>query len=111
MWYSGIDQHQRDSVITTYGPDGPRVKQARVPNTPRALQAYCAQFPGPHRAVVESTGSWYWLADCLAALGVELRLAHATRLKAICAAKVKTDQVDPTRWRCCCAPISSRRPT
>lgn len=94
MWYSGIDQHKRDSVITTYGPDGPRVNQARVPNTPLALQAYCAQFPGPHRAVVESTGSWYWLADCLAALGVELRLAHATRLKAICAAKVKTDQVD-----------------
>jgi len=38
MWYSGIDQHQRDSVLTTYGPSGPRVKQARVPNSPLALQ-------------------------------------------------------------------------
>jgi transposase len=94
MWYSGIDQHKRDSVITTYGSDGPPVKQARVPNTALQLERYFAQFPGPHRAVVESTGAWYWLADTLAALGVDLVLAHATRVKAIAAAKVKTDQVD-----------------
>lgn len=94
MWYSGIDQHKRDCVITTYGPDGPRVKQARVASAPLALQQYFADFPGPHQAVVESTGSWYWLADVLAALGVALVLAHATRVRAISAAKVKTDQVD-----------------
>jgi transposase len=94
MWYSGIDQHKRDSVITTYGPDGPRVKQVRVANTPLTLAQYFADFPAPHKAVVESTGGWYWLADVLAPLGVELVLAHATRLKAISAAKVKTDQVD-----------------
>jgi len=94
MWYSGIDQHKRDSYLTTYGADGPAVKHARVPNTPLQLQRYFAQFPGPHQAVVESTGAWYWLADTLAALGVALVLAHATRLTAIAAAKVKTDQVD-----------------
>jgi transposase len=94
MWYSGIDQHKQFCVITTYGADGPRVKQARVASTPLALQQYCAEFPGPHRAVVESTGGWYWLADTLAPRGVELVLAHATRVKAIAAAKVKTDQVD-----------------
>lgn len=94
MWHSGIDQHKPYCVITTYGAEGPRVKQARVASTPVALQQYFAAFPGPHQAVVESTGGWYWLADTLAALGVELVLAHATRLKAIAAAKVKTDQVD-----------------
>src|SRR5260370_10015257 len=94
MWYSGIDQNQRHSVIATYGPDGPRVKPVRVVNTPLALARYFADFPAPHKAVVESTGDWYWLADVLAPLGVELVLAHATRLQAIWAAKVKTDQVD-----------------
>jgi len=94
MGYSGIDQHKRDSVITTYGPDGPAVKQARVPNTALQLERYCAHFPGPHRAVVESTGGWYWLADVLTTQGIDLVLAHATRVKAIAAAKVKTDQVD-----------------
>jgi hypothetical protein len=94
MWYSGIDQHQQSCVITTYGPEGPRVEQARVASTALELARYFAEFSGPHKAAVESTGGWYWLADTLAALGVELVLAHATRVKAIAAAKVKTDRVD-----------------
>ena len=40
IWYSGIDQHKQFSVITTYGPEGPRVKQARVASTPLALETY-----------------------------------------------------------------------
>jgi transposase len=94
MWYTGIDQHKEFCVLTTYGAEGPRVKQARVPSAPLALQTYFAEFPGPHQAVVESTGAWYWLADLLARLEVDLVLAHATRVKAIAAAKVKTDKVD-----------------
>jgi transposase len=94
MWFTGIDQHKAFCLLTTYGAEGPRVKQARVPSAPLALQDYFAAFPAPHRALVESTGAWYWLADLLAALGVELVLAHATRVKAIAAAKVKSDKVD-----------------
>ncbi len=94
MYYSGIDQHKRDCMITTYDADGRRVKQQRVPNSRDRLRRYFAEFTGPHRAVVESTGFWYWLADLLDELGVELTLAHATRLKAIAAAKVKTDRLD-----------------
>jgi len=94
MYYSGIDQHKRDCMITTYDADGHRVKQQRVPNDGHRVRAYFAQFAGPHRAVVESTGFWYWLADLLDEVGVELLLAHAPRLKAIAAAKVKTDRLD-----------------
>ena len=94
MYYSGIDQHKRDSFITTYDSNGTVVKQMRVRNSPLLIRSYFSQFSGPHKAVVESTGSWYWLADLLKNLGVELTLAHATRLKAISAAKVKTDKVD-----------------
>jgi hypothetical protein len=56
---------------------------------------------GPHRAVVESTGAWYWLADALAGLGVELALPHPTRVKAIAAAKAKSDKVDSDTSPCC----------
>lgn len=94
MYYSGIDQHKRDSFITTYDSNGTVVKQARVRNSPLLIRDYFTQFPGPHKAVVESTGSWYWLADLLRKNNVELTLAHATQLKAISAAKVKTDKVD-----------------
>ena len=43
MWYTGIDQHREFCVLTTYGPDGPRVKQARVPSTALALAPYFVQ--------------------------------------------------------------------
>src|SRR5260370_23276312 len=91
MWYSGIDQHKRDSVIATYGPDGPRVKQARVANTPCALAQYFAAFPAPHKAVVESTGGWYWLSDLVAPLRVELTLAPTPPLTTIFSPKVQND--------------------
>ena len=94
MYNSGIDQHKRDCMITTYDADGHRVKQQRVPNDRHRVRGYFAHFTGPHCAVVESTGFWYWLADLLEELGVDLTLAHATRLKAIAAAKVKTDRLD-----------------
>lgn len=94
MYYSGIDQHKRYSVIATYDADGQLVKHARVPNDRPRLLAYFTALEGPHHAVVEATGNWYWLADTLANTGVDLCLGHAKRLKAISAAKVKTDTID-----------------
>jgi transposase len=44
--------------------------------------------------VVETTGSWYWIADLLREHGAELKLAHAAKVQAITAAKVKTDSID-----------------
>ncbi|MDO8665081.1 MAG: IS110 family transposase [Gemmatimonadales bacterium] len=97
MFYSGIDQHKASSVITTLTADGERVAQATVPNERLLLRQYFAQFPGPHKAVVESTGRWYWLRDLLVPAGVELELAHAKLLRLISGAKVKTDANDADR--------------
>jgi transposase len=92
--YSGIDQHKLDSVITTYNASGERLRQRRLRNDRSAIVRYFAEFPGPHRAVVDTSGRWYWLRDLLVAHGVDLQLAHAKRLKAISTAKVKTDAID-----------------
>jgi transposase len=94
MYYSGIDQHKASSVITTLTADGERVTQVTLPNRRRVLRQYFTQFPGPHKAVVEATGRWYWMRDLLVPAGIELELAHAKLLKAIAYAKVKTDAVD-----------------
>jgi hypothetical protein len=92
--YSGIDQHQRTSVITTLTAEGEQVAQVTLPNQRSILSQYFHQFAGPHQAVVEATGRWYWLRDLLEPAGIDLRLAHAKLLKAIAYAKVKTDAVD-----------------
>jgi transposase len=94
MLYSGIDLHKHSLVIHTVAEDGTRVREAELATARPALSAYFATLPGPHRAVVECLGSWYWVRDLLGPEGIDLRLGHAKYLKAISYAKVKTDRVD-----------------
>lgn len=94
MLHSGIDLHKRTIVLSTVNADGTRVGEAELPTSRAAVRAYFAAHPGPHRAVVESTATWYWLRDLLIPLGVDLKLGHSKYIKAISYAKVKTDAVD-----------------
>jgi transposase len=94
VFYTGIDQHRASSVLTTLTADGDCLRQVTLPNDRGVLAAYFAQYPAPHRAVVEATGRWYWLRDLLVPQGIDLHLAHAKFLKAIAYAKVKTDAID-----------------
>jgi len=96
MMLHSIDLHKRSLEVATMCADGegePRV--VRMPACERALGSYLRQWPASrHRVVVETTGSWYWIADFLREQGAELKLAHAAKVQAITAAKVKTDSVD-----------------
>ena len=96
MMLHAIDLHKRSLEVATMCADGegePRV--VRMPACERALGSYLRQWPvSRHRVVVETTGSWYWIADLLREHGAELKLAHAAKVQAITAAKVKTDSVD-----------------
>lgn len=94
MLHSGIDLHKRTVVLTTLNDAGEQVADGELPTTRRAVERYFAAHPGPHRAVVESTATWYWLRDLLVPLGVDLRLGHSKYIKAISYTKVKTDAVD-----------------
>lgn len=94
MLHHGIDLHKRSLVIATLDASGAVVKRGAIRAHRSDVRRYFRSLSGPHSAVVECTGSWYWLADTLRGLGVPLTLAHARQLKAIATAKVKTDAVD-----------------
>lgn len=96
MMLHAIDLHKRVLQLASMRADGHEVlKEARLPANRGALCAYLAQWPSSrHRVVVEATGSWYWVADCLRERGYEMKLAHAAKVQAITAAKVKTDGAD-----------------
>ena len=96
MMLHSIDLHKRVLQMASMRADGEGVlHEARIPATERALGAYLGRWPGSrHRVVVETTGSWYWVADFLRERGAEMKLAHAAKVEAITAAKVKTDGVD-----------------
>jgi hypothetical protein len=92
-YFTGLDLHKRTVTATTLDAAGTVVATAKMPCRPKALLAYFAQTPGRHAATVECTTGWYWVKDALAD-SVELHLAHAKGVKAIAAAKVKTDSAD-----------------
>jgi transposase len=94
MLHTGIDLHKRDLLVTTVDSAGQPVKTARLTTTRPAVTAYFAALGSEQRAVVESTATWYWLADLLRAQGIALTLGHSKYIKAISYAKVKTDAVD-----------------
>lgn len=94
MFYTGIDLHKNTSYLTTVDQDGMIVKQCNLQNHWENFKQYFNAVPGNHRATVETTGSWYWIADLFNDLSIELILAHAKYVKAIAYAKVKTDKVD-----------------
>lgn len=94
MLEHGIDLHKRTLSIATLDEAGEVVRERRLRCRREAVAGYFRDLPGPHRAVVESTGSWYWLEELCRREGIDLTLAHAWGLKAIAAAKVKTDPVD-----------------
>lgn len=93
MYFTGLDLHKRSLTATTLDAEGAVVATAKMPCRAPALRAYFAQLPGRHAATVECTTGWYWVKDALAD-DVDLRLAHAKGVKAISAAKVKTDRAD-----------------
>lgn len=96
MMLHAIDVHKTTLELATMYADGESVMPVvRIPACKRALRSYFRQWPhARHRVVIETTGSWYWIADVLREIGVELKLAHAAKVQAITAAKVKTDHVD-----------------
>jgi transposase len=94
MLHTGIDLHKRDLTATTVDATGEPVKTARLRATRAAVTQYFAALGPEQRAVVESTATWYRLADLLRERGVDLTLGHSKYIKAISYAKVKTDAVD-----------------
>jgi transposase len=94
MFQHGIDLHKRTVVIATVDSAGKLLRRTKLSARREDLLRYFDAFEGPQRAVVEATGSWYWVADLLETRGVDLRLAHSRQLKAVASAKVKTDAVD-----------------
>ncbi len=65
MMYSGIDLHKRTSPSIRSMTLARSSARQSMPTHREAITAYFATLPGPHQAVVECTGMWYWLRDLL----------------------------------------------
>lgn len=110
MLYSGIDLHKKFSVITTMDSTGTIVARQKVVNQPQFLLQYFNNLNDSythtadgvpstgivHKAVIEATFGWGWIADLLEQSKIQVMLAHPQKTKAIASARIKTDTVDAT---------------
>ena len=94
--FAGIDLHKRYCFITVVNNLGEIMLQMKVPNSNEALRGFFAQFPTLPKTVIEATGNWYWIADLLEEMGIDVSLAHPKKLKDLYGAK-KTDKYD-SQW-------------
>jgi transposase len=92
--FIGLDVHRHYSVYTRLDEGGRILGQGKVAN--EAVAGIVSGLGGPCKVVLEATGNWGYIADELQPVVDEIVLAHPLQVKAIAAAKVKTDKVDAT---------------
>ena len=92
--YLGVDLHRRRSYVVLMDAQGNIGDQRRLSND--AMPDYVAQLPESTFAVLEATGNWSYMYDILEAGTDEVVLVHPRRVRAIAAARVKTDKIDAT---------------
>jgi transposase len=94
MEYIGLDVHRHYTVYTRVDEGGHVLAQEKVANG--ELPVAIGQAHLPCRVVLEAMGNWGYIVDLLEPVVQEVVLAHPLQVRAIAAAKVKTDKVDAT---------------
>jgi hypothetical protein len=98
----GMDLHRRRSVLVRMTEDGELLETIGISNDPEYLGQVMARAGEDPQVVLEPTYGWYWAADTLAELGVQVHLAHPLGVKAFEYRRVKNDERDTKDWRICC---------
>ena len=94
MNYMGIDHHKQYSHMTLMDEKGNVLKAGRVMNLRSDVEEFLEGAGDEVEAVIEAGFSSYVMVDLLETLGVEVKIANPSDVKAIAKAKIKTDKRD-----------------
>ena len=96
MLHAGIDMHKEFLMVTVLDEEGSEVvSPGRIPTSGLSIQEFFSRFePEEIAAVLEAGPNWYWLCDQLDELGIQNKLCHPLKTKAIASARIKTDKID-----------------
>ncbi len=92
----GVDCHVATTTVAILNGDDAKARHRRFDNTAEAWAAFCRdEVDATTHLVLEASGSIWPVYDRLVSAGAaEVLVAHPLRVKAIAAARVKTDRVD-----------------
>ncbi len=93
MEYIGFDYHKKYTVATSINKETGEMRQERLANTHESIGNFINDPENTH-AVFESSYSWPVLYNILREHVASVKLAHPAKVKAIAAAKIKTDKID-----------------
>lgn len=93
-FYAGIDLHARTMFVAIHDHDGQVVFEKNLAAERKTFVRAIAPYRDDLVVGVESTFSWYWLADLAAEENINFQLGHALYMKAIHGGKAKNDRID-----------------
>ena len=92
--YIGLDVHKKSVNYCVKTGDGEIVREGRVAALRDDLRLWARAQPKPWQGAMEATLFSAWIYDTLKPFAQELDMAHPARMKAITAAKKKSDRLD-----------------
>lgn len=93
MLHYGLDVHKRYTTFCVMDELGEIVTEGHCPTNELALHP-AFSLKGEKKVVLEAGANWHYVFDQLEPLVDDLKLAHPLRVRAIAAARVKTDAID-----------------
>lgn len=93
MNYMGVDHHKQYSQMTVIDGEGKELKTGKVANVRKEVLEFLEGIE-ELEAVIESGRTSYTMVDLLEELGVGVKIANPSQVKAIAKAKIKTDKRD-----------------
>jgi transposase len=95
MFYIGIDLHKKFSQVTVMNEQGNISQRKKLyHNDLESLKSYLSSFNHRAQATIEATRNWSWFYDLLEEAGINTKLAHPLKTRAIAEARIKTDKLD-----------------
>ena len=89
-----LDSHNNFSVITSMNAQGKEIVRQKKVSSGSETVSLLQGFGEPVAVAMEASRSWYWLYDIIEENGIEVKLTHRLKTKAIASAKVKNDKID-----------------
>src|SRR5208337_3300731 len=93
QYFIGMDLHQKTSTFSVKAKEGAVIDERTIPTSPEEIKKYLAPYAGS-KLVHEPVSQWYFYADFIEALGLDVTIANPLKTKAIASARIKTDSID-----------------
>jgi len=96
MLYVGMDLHKNSSTLVIKNEKGDLIRQAKIFTRPSAIKGYLKDLVKIEKLslALEPISQWYFYADLLEKMGIDVHLANPLKVKAIASARIKTDRID-----------------